>query len=825
MRGGARLAACMALVLMVSTGAASVMGTSTADSTTYLAPAGLTSQAPAGLTPSQCTSDGAKGCKAQLPCSSGACPTVDVSPNVDLQDGQSVSINATNFPSTDSFRVALCSGVTSSSDPSCLTGLWEDSDYQTVSVPVTDDAAQQNLTTITYPVFDDPAGEGNSLLPALDILDLNNETPGFYCDDSANPCDIVVTEEVGQGAVVGLGPAVDTTNSVVIPLTFRAQTNGCPGTTPVIYTDGATTVQQLLPTAVQATCKDKNGVVALNTTTDTRSVVSDLAVGNGAVGFIDNPQDAGQMALLKHRGYALVPVAVSASTVAFLAGDIENSLSVPISTYNLTPNMVAGLITSDYQYPSGSPQYMNGKPYFADADNLTSALAAAKPPVTCAQLYECPTTNVSQQLYFDSNLDAFDLLNSLSANAVKNEGITPQQFGSFMPDVPTGASYQTTDWLCHAPNPALTATVMENGTNSDPVAAAVTVDDPNLAATTLTTAPSSSVWPPSGDSTAKWVFPTCQGISNFPSISGSSNFFSAAQSPALQANKMRSWAYGGGEMPSPQNGTDPLAAFGIMDSSQAAFYGLNEASLENASGNFVAPTTASVEAGLTAAEPCTTVSANCPANTYQFNYSNPDPTAYPMPDITYAIVPTSPESAATTAAIRNLITNLVDFSNSGTLPAGYYPMPAAMTKAALADLQTALHTVSHASTHHCTKPGVQCPVHLDSTSPDSSTPGSTPSSLPATSVVSTSATSGSSGSNKDDRSPVDRATPSHSSSKHKAQPATLVIPTDLSLIGLNLASRLLLPFALLLALLCLAGGIVVLRRTRAARTTTSGKDP
>ena len=616
---GARFAACVALVL-VSLAATSVATTSAADSSTY--------RAQAGLTPSHCTSDGSHGCKAELPCSSGPCPSVDVSPNTDLQDGQSVSIKVSDFPATDSFRVALCSGITSSTDPSCLTGQWENSDYGTISVPVTDDPAHRDLTSVTYPVFFDQAGEGNTVLPALDILDLNNKTPGFNCDNASNPCDMVVTEEPGQGPVVGLGPAVDATNSVVVPLKFRSQTSGCPKSAPEIYTDGSTSVEQFLPTAVEVTCTGPSGVVALNTTFDTQSVVSDFAAGNAAVGFVDNPQDAAQMALLqgkKGKAYALVPVAVSASTVAFLAGDILNSLSVPISTYNLTPNMVAGLITSDYESPTGDPQFLNGAPDFADADNLASELAAATPPVTCAQLYECPSTPTAQ-LYYESNLDTFDLLNPLSADSVLNGGLSPQQFGSFMPDVPTGASYQATDWLCHAPNPDLTATVFESNADSEPVATAVKVNDPNLASTTLTSAPHSSVWPPSGDPTATWVFPSCQGISKFPSISGSSNFFSAAQSPALQASKMRTWAYGGGELPLPQNGTDPLAAFGIMDSSEAAFYGLNEASLQNASGKFVAPTTSSIEAGLAAAQPCATVSTTCPANTYQFDYSNPDPT-------------------------------------------------------------------------------------------------------------------------------------------------------------------------------------------------------
>ena len=821
-RAGIRFAACLALVL-VAIGGTTLVGTGAAESTTY--------SPQVGLTASQCTSDGAQGCKAQIPCSSSPCPAVDVSPNVDLQDGQSVSINVTNFPPTDSFRVALCSGITSSTDPSCLDGTWETSQYNPISVPVTDDPTNQNLTSVTYPVFLDPSGEANTVLPALDMLDLNNNTPGFYCDNAVDPCDLVVTDESGQGPVVGLGPPVSTTNSVVIPLTFRAQTSGCPTGIPNLNTAGSTSVEQFLPAAVEATCRGAAGVVALNTTFDTQSVVSDVAAGGAAVGFIDNPEDPTQLAALKGKSYALVPVAVSASTVAFLAGFILNNVAIPISTYNLTPNMVAGLISSEYESPSGSPSFQNGGFEFADADNLVSALAAANPAVTCTQLYLCPTSPFSQ-LFYESNLDAFDLFNPLSAAEVLDGGLSPQTFGSFMPDVPSGASYQASDWLCHAPNPSLTATVFENDANFNPVATAVKVHDPNLAATTLTVAPTSSVWPPSGDPGAKWVFPSCQGISDFPSIAGGSGFYSSAQSPALQASKMRTFAYGGGELPQPQNSSDPLAAFGIMDSSEAAFYGLNTASLENASGRFVAPTKASVEAGLNSAQLCAgqAVSATCPADTYQFNYSNPDPTAYAMPDITYAVVPTSGQSAATTTAIRSLVTNLVDYSTSGALPSGYYPMPAAMAKAALADLNTALPPAAHGSsggsTQGCTHAG-SCPSSPPSTVPPAS------STLPATPVAGAGVTPGLTGPSGGVVGPgiiADRAARSGVSNPTGKQgtPAVShppVIPVDLSLISLSTLSRLILPISLILAVLCLVSGYLILRREGVARVVeTAGDD-
>ena len=53
------------------------------------------------------------------------CPTVDVEPNTGLADGQFVYLTATNFDPTGSIRVAFCSAVGSTSDPTCLNGNWE----------------------------------------------------------------------------------------------------------------------------------------------------------------------------------------------------------------------------------------------------------------------------------------------------------------------------------------------------------------------------------------------------------------------------------------------------------------------------------------------------------------------------------------------------------------------------------------------------------------------------------------------------------------------------------------------------------------------------
>ena len=87
-----------------------------------------------------------------------------------------------------------------------------------------------------------------------------------------------------------------------------------------------------------------------NTANDTGQVVSSLLSGGSQVAFTDEPQNSAEQAELAKVGVHYIPVAVSATVVAFLAGDYNQSDSqpFPVSTYNLTPNMVAGLISSDY---------------------------------------------------------------------------------------------------------------------------------------------------------------------------------------------------------------------------------------------------------------------------------------------------------------------------------------------------------------------------------------------------------------------------------------------------------------------------------------------
>ena len=660
------------LVLFVALAGVSVVG----------ATVPLSSRASTAGATTPCSADGTGGCLVTLPCPAGQttnCPSIDVAPNTGLNDGEYVYITTRNFDATGSVRVAFCSAEGSSTDPNCANGNWESLVIAPTTVPVSDTPSTDNLTTLSYPVFLDPSGEGNLPVPAHDLVNKDPQQAGFNCDNAPDPCELVVTEEPGRGNDAGAGPTITASNSAVIPIGYAAQAQGCPSSDAQIPVASSFSAEHFIPAAVEATCDQANGVVALNTSTDDQSVLSSYIGGGSTIALVDNATDLDQEAALLGKAYAYIPIALSGTAESFLAGESVSGLNFPINSYELTPDMVAGLLTSDYQEPAGSGSITGttAKPQFPGADNLTTALEKASPPVDCAQIQGCPSTkSKTKQDVFDTALNSFEMLNVAPTGV-----IAPANLGSFDSSVASGSSYEATSWLCDAPNSPFDVPVNETG-QVQPVMVKVT--DPNLASTTLTSAPGSSIWPPYPGAT--WVFPTCAGYLTLPALSATASDFSEAQNPSFQAKAMRGWCFGGGVLPQPQDSSDPCAAFGLMDTSEAQFYGLSSASLENASGNFVPPTTASLEAAANDLTPCPDDNLSCPAGTYSVSFANTDPNVYAMPNITYAIVPTATQTYDQGTAIKNLLTNLVTYSHSSAVPAGYAPLPTSIYQTALTDI-------------------------------------------------------------------------------------------------------------------------------------------
>ncbi len=119
-----------------------------------------------------------------------------------------------------------------------------------------------------------------------------------------------------------------------------------------------------------------------------------------------------------------------------------------------------------------------------------------------------------------------------------------------------------------------------------------------------------------------------------------------------------------------QNNNDffSIGYIGFIDSSEAAYYGLPVARIENAAGKFVAATPASITAALkdgkTGDDGMVTP-----------DYSTSDPKAYPMPFVSYVTAPTAGISTASGTTLRGFMNYAINQGRT-RIPGGYVPLPA-----------------------------------------------------------------------------------------------------------------------------------------------------
>jgi hypothetical protein len=252
------------------------------------------------------------------------------------------------------------------------------------------------------------------------------------------------------------------------------------------------------------------------------------------------------------------------------------------------------------------------------------------------------------------------------------------------PSTAAGSMYELTNWLCKAP--ALSYNV------NLPWSGSAMVQDILSSSQILTNAEQGyiGVTAQGGKYTADpTVFQNilanpqkCLGTSNIPTDFGTTTdtqnyYYDPSSSPITAATVMQKSVtkfIGNGLI------------FSSMDSSEADFYGLFPANLQNAAGQFVAPTQSAIDAALSDA------TAN-PDGTINANFNNTgDAAAYPLPMITYALVSTSAQPPGQAAQLKGMLTNLVNYSHtagagsSKPLPAGYIQLPDNIYQQALTDI-------------------------------------------------------------------------------------------------------------------------------------------
>ena len=534
------------------------------------------------------------------------CPVVVAGPTVSVSSPgatQYVYLSLSNFPPGDSARIAYCptphrgQQVSIVSDPNCGFGTYEQAFAETtVNVPIGADGTAETSFPVPY------VPSGAQPIASAPVTGGASRT-SFLCDDGPDDCALEVTDDGPGIGNFAQDPDDTTANTAIVPVTYFNGSDGCPGSDPLLNTNSSYSLETLIPAAVESTCKGAGGVVALNTVDDSETTVSNYAGGGADLAFTDDPGDPADAAALKGKSVMYIPVALSASVVSYLGAEETEAQGTPfaLNSYDLTPDMVAGIIDSAYSAPYGSDLVPVGD---------------------CSQIV-LPNGNDCSS---PQSLDAFDYLDQQSAGM-----LPPAVVGSFMSSVAMGSSAQVTQWLCQQPNAPFTVAVTTHGPikkkqkKPPPTTTSqVTVSDQS-AASTLTSAPpvgQSPVWPPAGDPNAPWIYPTCGAYHTLPEISSTAAQFNMPSSPDLQAKGVRGFAYGGGTVP-PSGNSEPPIAFSVMDWSQSTFNGLNVASLQNASGAFVQPSPSSITAALNDATPCPSGgAAGCPAGTYTFRYDD-----------------------------------------------------------------------------------------------------------------------------------------------------------------------------------------------------------
>ena len=432
--------------------------------------------------------------------------------------------------------------------------------------------------------------------------------------------------------------AASTANSVEIPISFAPTTSGCANGS-VVTTESEFGIDVLMPLLARLSCQSdpSTAIVPIETASDGLGAVTDLATGSFPpnIAFTDDPEAADQQAHLMSGSFALIPVALTANVVSFFdqlftpASGLNAAAFYPVDQMDLTPTMVAGLLTHQY----GSAPTVEPPPVPCSGPSLGSNGNCLGPAGPC---FGTPTCSLYSQLNFVNGFNQFQ-----SDDAVQrsdNAGVTDQLF----------------TWLCNAPIKAIVLGTNPTVTETETVSGASVLES-GLAATPLTSCPS--------------------GVDQVPPYGGTSPFITA-NDPNQQALKTYTEVFNSGVTTASQ------AGFADMNWAEARYYGMSVASLQNATGAFVAPTAASLDAAVNDA------TVNQDGSLTPVN-STTDAAAYPMPSIVYAVVNTAPVSQSQATADTTFLTQLLDLTGgttAGDLPQGFVPLPPALATQARTDV-------------------------------------------------------------------------------------------------------------------------------------------
>jgi hypothetical protein len=783
-----------------------------------------------------------------FPCSS--CSVV-AGPVTDLVGTQATYVRFTGFPVGDLVAVAFCPISSTTEpipvpiDPACASRIPQASTCVSqgngTSCPPVQTPLQWEYTVVasedfTLPIdvqYDPPNAGGVGISSQSEADEAKSTWESFFCDDSANPCGLLVSSlgsqasqyYNGQGYPPANSFAFSASNSSIVPLSWQSGTSGCGSTSPV-QVDAAYSAEQFLPPAVESTCGQPGGEALLPTEfpsvddagcvtgTGFSCPIDDVARGVVPVSFTDDPEDPATLAEEKALGgeLAYIPIALSATEIAFAGTD-----DYPVTSYELTPAMTAGIMSTQWNNPVaqfGAPMDdvcsefpSSVTPCSLHAQEGTAQLTVAGPSGPEVRSFTYYQYDDPDDNFYDlgdyPNDTSFALLNPWPS------GTAEAHLGAMFPSTASGATFEVTSWICDAPD--VDYQVTPAGTSTP-----VPVHDILLAPELLVGAEDGPLEYSTNDGvrqandyvTQQLLFNPagCETESTLPTDFGSTpdvqaNLYDPSSSPSSAAHEMQS------AVQNSYSVSHGGVAFTAMDSSQADYYGLLPAALENASGNFVLPDQGSLDAAVAQAK-------SNPDGTITPNFADTSSSAagaYPLPMVTYAVVSTKPlldDPAA--AALRSELTLLVKYSAAGgagyhvPMPSGYVPLPSTLENQALADIAKDIVGNGASGTSRGSSPflgGLGASGH---TSSNTANPTGA-SSLSTTSTASGAASTSSSLSSRHDKAP------------RRSPHQILVGPIVLS-IGFD---RFLLPILLLLAVAGLVVGPLLLGYTHLRRRSSA----
>ena len=425
----------------------------------------------------------------------------------------------------------LTSGLTPS--PQCVNGA--DPNFiapTTTTMTVFSDGTIDESTQVP---LNDPSGE----IPFSAKVPGTNTTGSFYCDGAGMACGIVVTESIlTHPSTQTPNPA----NSVAFPISFNLAAAACPSKQTLITSESEFGVGPLLPEVDRKNCAASGTAYNLfNTEQSGDAAVHDLYenVRNTSssavrVAFTPDPWSPNQAKYLPAGHFVAIPITLSATTMAF-QGTIYDGLGQYNTTrFNLTPNMVAGIMTGHY---SSTTQ----------TDLATCVGTCPQPP--CFNPSSC----------------------SLMQLSTLQPGYTiAAQLAAFPLAYPSGITDQLTSWICAAPLgkvPVGRDVYTELLSPAEEFMKGLTVGGHPT-----TTCPQTNMWPAENISGAWWS----AGVSPLDQTKA---LYAAVPNPGSGAS-------------------NPASGFAPMPLSWSDYLGYSNAGLLNAAGAFQTPTQDSIDAAL-----------------------------------------------------------------------------------------------------------------------------------------------------------------------------------------------------------------------------------